>query len=101
MNQTTSNAIGITNAVFEGLAAVTKTVTDVIDIADVVAVVKNAIHDFYALALAAVILLIIFVAGMAAAMGVTAAATWRTSKLVEGTSGMGRVNLSEFVSVNT
>lgn len=94
-SSTTSNAIGITNAVFEGLAAVTKTVADVVNIADVATVVKNAIRDFYVLAIAAVVFLLIFVGGMAAAMGVTAAATWRSSKILEGS----RLNVSEFISM--
>lgn len=77
-----SEGAEITKAVFNGLGQVTKTITDSVDIASVADEVKNALRDFYTLAVVAVVFLIVFVAGMAVAMGVTAAATWRTQECV-------------------
>lgn len=77
-----SEGANITKAVFEGLGQVTKTIADSVDVASVANEVKQSLHDFYTLAVVAVVFLILFIAGMAVAMSVTAAATWRTQECV-------------------
>jgi CHASE3 domain sensor protein len=77
-----SEGANITKAVFEGLGQVTKVIAESVDVASLVDEVKKTLSDFFTLAVVAVVFLILLVAGMAVAMSVTAAATWRTHECV-------------------